>query len=419
VSGRGQSPASVPSGRPLHVVVLGSYLRFPHGMAATNRVRLLARAMVEAGVRVRVLSLQAGERPPHVENTQVSGVHQGIAFEYACGTTVRHSSFVVRRLIEARGWTAGALRLARLRRRGQLDAVCLWFTSQRLQPRRLAYLALLRALRVPVVIELNERPWSLRDDGSEAERRRSPLAGVAGVVAISDLLAGWARGEAERLRRRLAVLEVPIVVDVNEQTPGAYPSAAPPLVVFAGAPQYDETIRFIFTAMRRVWQDVPECRLVVSGANPADPAARWLADEARKAAGEARLEIAGYLSRPDLLALYGRASALLVPLFDDVRSEARFPTKIGEYLAAARPVVTSAVGEIPRFFTDGVDAAVCPPGDALAFGERIAGLLRDPDAAAAMGAAGRELAERRFDYALYGAQLRDGFAAVAAGGSSG
>lgn len=400
-----------------HVVLLAAWLRFPRGMAATNRARLLARAMSESGLHVRVLCLQAGERPPHVENTEVRGVYRGIPFEFAAGTTVRHSSFAVRRLIEARGWVAGAARLLQLRRRGQLDVVYLWFTSQRLELRRLAYLALLRCLRVPVVIELNERPWPLRDGRSPAEERRSPLWGVAGAVSISRLLGDWARREADRRRRPFEVMDVPIVVDVDEQSPRPYPDGGP-VVVFAGAPEYDEAIRFILAAMRRVWREVPGCRLVVTGANPADPAARWLLTEARRDAADARVEIAGYLSREDLLGLYAEASALLVPLFDDVRSRARFPTKIGEYLAAARPVVTSAVGEIPRYFEDGVDAVVCPPGDAVAFGEGIAGLLRDPAWAAAIGRAGRTLAEERFHYALFADELRRGFTTVAGGGAS-
>ena len=401
--------------RPLHVVVMGSYLRFPTGMATTQRARLLARALQEAGAHVRVLLLQASERAPHVENTAVRGTYQGIPFEYASGTTMRHGSFLMRRLIEVRGWVTGAVRLAQLRRRGELDIVYLWFNSQRLELRRVAYTAILRALGVPVVIEIDERPWSLRADMRPVERGRSPLAGMAGTVVISALLDAWARDDAACSGRRCGVLTVPIVVDVDEQTPEPLPEGGP-VVVFAGAPEYEETIRFVFTAMERVWQEVPECRLVVTGANPTDPASRWLAREARRSGRDARLKLAGYVDRAELLRLYGRAHALLVPLFDDVRSEARFPTKIGEYLAAGRPVVTSSVGEIPRYFEDGVDGVLCSPGDAVAFGERLAGLLLDPKLAESIGRAGRELAERRFHYALYGDELYEFLAGIARGG---
>jgi len=58
-------------------------------------------------------------------------------------------------------------------------------------------------------------------------------------------------------------------------------------------------------------------------------------------------------------------------LFDDERSIARFPTKIGEYLAAARPVVTSSIGEVARYLEDATTAYLAAPGDAPAFGRKI------------------------------------------------
>lgn len=399
-----------PLGRPLSIVILGAWMRFPHGMAATNRVLLLSRALVEAGDHVRVLCLQASERPPHVENTERTGTYQGVQFEYATRTTLRHESFLMRRLIAAWGWIHGAWRLATLRRRGQLDVVYLWFSDSRPTMHRMLYLALLRLFSVPVVWELNECPWSLREDATALERSWSPLVGVSGAVTISAFLTDWAQSEARH--RRVEVIEVPIVVDVYEQSPSDHP-AGEPFVVFAGSPVYDETIRFIFAAMEHVWQALPECRLVVTGARSGDPAARWLLAQGRGTKADPRLDVAGYLPRAELVRLYSRASALLIPLFDDVRSRARFPTKIGEYLASARPIVTTAVGEIPRYFEDNVNAVVCPAGDPATYGRRIVALLNDAELAASIGRQGRRLAEARFHYALYSTVLHRGFTSAA------
>lgn len=394
----------------LDIVVLGDWLRFPHGMAGSHRVRLLARALHEAGADVRVLCLQAVDRPPHVENTVVRGTYEGVPFEYATGTTVRHRSFAMRRLIAAWGWTHGAVRLVRLRCEGHLDVVYLWFWDPPPSVRESLYLALLKLLGVPVVGELNEQPWHLH--ASAIDRGVSRLVGVCGYVSISDFLTRWAFGEARRLGRSLRVIEVPIVVDVNEQPPSHYPGGEP-LVVFAGSPAYDETIRFILAAMDHVWRAVPQCRLVVTGANPSDPAASWLIAEATRLDADSRVSFPGYLPRPELLRLYERAHALLIPLFDDVKSKARFPTKIGEYLAAARPIVTTSVGEISRYFEDQVNAAVCAPGDPALYGAKIVALLNDPGLAASIGRRGRDTAVARFHYALYSETLFKGFAAAA------
>lgn len=404
------SAASV--GRPLQVVILGDYLGFPHGRAAVSRVRLIARALLEAGVSVRVLLLQAIDYPSHIENTVVRGEHMGIPFEYTCGTTVRHDSFMARRLMAAWGWVHGAVRLVQLRRQGLLDLVLLNFWTPRPAVRLCCFMALLRLLRVPVVRQVDESQWSQKADATVLERLWSPLAGTTGAVTISADLHEWAAAE---YRGRLAprIIDVPILVDVNEQQPGDYPSGEP-LVVFAGSPDYRPTIRFIFSAMQEVWRSHPECRVAVTGAAPGDQRADWLQAEVRQAGLSARVDLVGYLSRPELLDLYARAHALLIPLFDDQKSRARFPTKIGEYLAATRPVVTNSVGEIPRYFTDGMDAIVCPPNDPVAFGRAVADLLSDPARAALIGRCGRRVAETRFHYALYGKTMARAFADFAA-----
>lgn len=380
-------------------------------MATSSRVRLFARALTEAQVPVRVLILQGIDRPPLVENTVVHGEYMGIPFEYACGTTVRRESFVMRRVVAAVGWIRGALRLAQLRRQGRLDLVLLWFWTPQPAARLAFFLALLRLLRVPVVREVDESPWSRRADKNVLERLWSPLAGTVGAVTISAELHQWAVAEC-RGRPKARIIDVPILVDVDEQKPGEYPHGEP-MVLFAGSPVYKSTIRFLLTAMQEVWRSHPDCRLVLTGAAPGDPRADWLRSEVLEPAYRDRIDLVGYLTRPDLLDLYGCAHALLIPLFDDEQSRARFPTKIGEYLAAARPVVTNSVGEIPLFFRNGVDAVVCPPNDPIAYGRAVADLLFDPDRAAHIGHCGRQVAEARFHYALYGETLARAFFDIA------
>ncbi len=395
----------------VRIVFLSDWLRFPHGMAATNRVRLLARAMTEAGAQAHVMCLQASDRPPVVENRFTRGRWNGVTFEYTCGTTVRHSSFLMRRLIEARGWVTGIVRLVQLRRMGLLDGVYLWLTCQRAEPSRALYVGLLRWLRVPVIMELNERPWSLREDQTPIEKLISPLAGVAGAVSISGYLTQWAREEAARRKSWVRIAEVPVLVDMAEVPAPEELGEDEPIVVFAGAPEYDETIDFIVRAMAHVWRHFPSCRLVITGAQRGDPAADALA---RRLAGrishaDGRVELVGYLKREALLRLYERAHALLIPLFDDVRSKARFPTKTAEYMASGRPIVTTSVGEMARLLTDGENAYLASPGDAEDYGIKVCSVLADRESAQRVGLAGREYARAHFHYSLYGQRLVDLF----------
>jgi glycosyltransferase involved in cell wall biosynthesis len=325
---------------------------------------------------------------------------------------LRHESFLIRRVIAAWGWAQGALRVIRYRREGELDVVYFYFWSPRPTIRRFAFLALLNALRIPVIEELNECPWPVRDGATAWDRLCPRLLGTRGVLSISAFITAWARREGRRVRRDYRVIEVPILVDFLEQAePAPYP-AGPPLVVFAGSPVYDQAIRFVVAAMEEVWPEFPDCRLVVTGAHSEDPQSQWLLAESGSWAPSGGVDIVGYLDRVELLRLYGEARALLIPLFDDTHSRARFPTKIGEYLCSGRPIVTSSVGEIPRFLHDGVDGVLCDPGDSSAYGRAILALLRDPRRADAIGRAGREVARTRLHYSLHAGRLLEGFASV-------
>jgi glycosyltransferase involved in cell wall biosynthesis len=388
--------------KPLHLVFLVRSFGFPEGMAATNRVRLLGRALIEQNVDASVLCMRVSERPGEVRNHAVTGVADGIPYRYTTGSTTRSASFTLRRWREARGYLGTVYDLARRRRRGRLDCVYLASLPETWQPGVWLLLRWLRRLGVPVVVELNELPSEVAWLPEGLSRRLSHLDGATGAVAISAWLKDWVRREAVRIGRHISVTEIPIVVDAAERRVIASP-ASPPTVVYSASNEYGRAVTFILRALRTVWKRYPECELTVTGMRP-EIVASLLAAEGLSAS-EPRVHAVGYVERTRLLDMYGDAVALLIPLFDDLRSQARFPTKIGEYLASGRPVVTTAVGEIDRFLTDRKTAFVSPPGDPEAFADRVLAVLDDPDLAARIGVAGRRVAEERFDYSRQGPAL--------------
>jgi glycosyltransferase involved in cell wall biosynthesis len=66
------------------------------------------------------------------------------------------------------------------------------------------------------------------------------------------------------------------------------------------------------------------------------------------------------------------------------------PRVIPQAMAAGRPVVAYRVDGAPEAVTEGVTGHLVEPGDFAGAAARIAGLLRDPERARRMGAAGRE-----------------------------
>lgn len=72
------------------------------------------------------------------------------------------------------------------------------------------------------------------------------------------------------------------------------------------------------------------------------------------------------------------------------------PLSIMEYMEAGKPVVATRVGGVPDLVEDGVTGLLVDPQDPDGLASAIVSLLRDPDRAARMGRAGRELRRRSF-----------------------
>jgi glycosyltransferase involved in cell wall biosynthesis len=392
--------------KPQHIVFVLDSNGFPNGMANTQRVKLYSKGLFENGINVTILCVRALERQP-IENIEVKGCYHGVQFEYTSGTTMRANSFIKRRWLEIRGLLVLFSRIFRLKALGAIDCLYLVDVAGKLTFLGCIYKLLAALLKIPVIMELNERPWSLSDNPNYFEKRISPLMGVTAVVVISSLLKDWVQFEATRISKKVVVLSIPILVDAREsKDPNFQLTNGSPKLLFAAAPQYDETIRFLLESMKIVVQKYPLCQLIITGVKDSDPAGDWLRYEKKKEL-QANLDLIGYIPRNDLLSLYRSSNVLLIPLFDDVRSKARFPTKLGEYLISGRPVVTNNVGELTQYLINGWNAFICEPGDPKVYADLIIKTLDDPIRANTIGQNGKEAAKQYFHYALWGRPLAD------------
>ena len=85
---------------------------------------------------------------------------------------------------------------------------------------------------------------------------------------------------------------------------------------------------------------------------------------------------------------------------DSIQARCGFPTKLGEYLLSANPVVVTRVGDIPLFLEDGRSALLSNQRDPQGFAEKILWALSHEKEANAIGLAGREVALHHFNYAI-------------------
>lgn len=142
----------------------------------------------------------------------------------------------------------------------------------------------------------------------------------------------------------------------------------------------------------------PEAKLAIVGEGPLEGRLRRMAG-ALGVAGA--VEFLGYQPPAAVAALMARAALLAVPSLTASDGDAEgLPNVVVEAAAAGLPVVASNHQGIPEAVVDGETGFLVPEGEAEPLAQRIGALLASAETRARMGAAGRALAEEKFDAAV-------------------
>ena len=99
----------------------------------------------------------------------------------------------------------------------------------------------------------------------------------------------------------------------------------------------------------------------------------------------------------------GASDAFLLPMRDSVFNRARWPLRLGAYLAAGRPIVATALPEIEKVVSE--CGLLAEPGDPEDFARKLLDVVGDRDLRKKMGKRARELAETRYSWQLLAKQL--------------
>jgi glycosyltransferase involved in cell wall biosynthesis len=237
-------------------------------------------------------------------------------------------------------------------------------------------------------------------------------------IVISDYLASTVRAAAPRV----PIVQVPILVDTDTFHPRPNAAAAfreahgippgCPLVAYAGGTWKLEGLVHLIEAFHRICRDHPDARLCIAG--------HYVADEqhddvvALAAAGPARdrIVLPGMLTTESVVALYSAADILAVPQIRHAFNQAGLPTKLAEYSAMSRAIVATDVGDVRKYFTDGVDSMICEPSSTDAIATALAALIRDPALRRRL-ATGAANVSREFLPSRAGATIMDAVSALA------
>jgi glycosyltransferase involved in cell wall biosynthesis len=167
--------------------------------------------------------------------------------------------------------------------------------------------------------------------------------------------------------------------------------------LFFGAGQFD--VDFSLEAFVRILQKQPAARFIIIGKKDVAVTRRSTALGIQD-----KVIQTGWIDEAQLSDWLACADVCLLPMKDTPVNLARWPNKIGFYMAAGRPTVATAVGDVGRLIAErgiGMVARVHPDD----FAERVLYLFEHRDEAATMGLRARQLAETEFAPAVQGAEV--------------
>ena len=177
-------------------------------------------------------------------------------------------------------------------------------------------------------------------------------------------------------RERLRMLGNGLDTELFRPDPGVSRAAAE-LVCVARAGDPNKGVARLVEALARLPGSV---RLTLVDQDHALHEARL---RARALGCEERVHVTGALRSAELVALYRRATLVVVPsLYEG------FGLPAAEAMACGTPVVATRAGALPEVLAAGGGGILVPPGDAEALAKAIATLLDQPAARAELGARG-------------------------------
>lgn len=232
-----------------------------------------------------------------------------------------------------------------------------------------------------------ERAWRTRSDGLTVinqwlhDRARSF---VGEAVPILDLPPG------------ASMLDLNLLPKEQARRQLGY-AASDRIVAHAGYAPYDEPL-LVDTLCGLAEQGDP-INLLTTGRDPAG-----LADRLDAVGRRDRWVHLGTVDYPRLGVVLSAADVLLLPFSDCGVNWGRTPNKLGDYLAAGRPIVTNPTGDVGRLVeAEGVGLVVEPSADAMIRG--VMNLLEHPALLGEMGDRSRKLAAGKMSWSSIAARV--------------
>jgi glycosyltransferase involved in cell wall biosynthesis len=374
---------------------------FPVGLAGTSRILSYCKGFQYHGYQPEIICIRPTEPYKNPFNTSAKGNFNSIKYSYPGGTAIRVASFWGRRFND---FTALLLSLKKLMSliRGKKVAFVIFYGNSVFT--ELVSILITRLFHVKILKEESENP------NVYFAERKSVIALLqkwffinklyrlyTGVLVMTNPLRDFflAKGVPDK-----KILVVPQTVDHERfENIKNHPDMTLPddYIAYVGSlNQQKDGVLTLVESFSTVSARYPGIHLILAG-DGSQQEKEELSSLINKLHLDEKVHYVGRISSNEIPYLFHGAKILASCRPISVQSDYGFPTKIAEYLASGKPVVTTATGELTYYLKDRENAFVAEKAEKDAFSSKIMEALLDNDFAMKVAQNGKELVAEVFN----------------------
>ena len=224
-----------------------------------------------------------------------------------------------------------------------------------------------------------------------------------GILVITSMLESYFSGKVGDARK---VLKVPILVSDSLRNRKKMPVGGNNhVILYVGNLEHEEEILMLISSFKTIAEKYLDWTLGIVGETKIISRKRLYESLIEEGNLTTRVKLYGKLPRTRIPKMLANSDILVLPRSAGVFSTAGFPTKLGEYLMAGKPVVVTATGDIPSYLRNEVDSYLVEPGNELMFSNAILRIIENYPDAAKVGQEGRITALREFGCSRHCARI--------------
>lgn len=384
----------------MSIVIFGDIFTFPEGDAATNRAHTYAKGFLENGVDVHVICFDNNY------DSSIDGEIDGIKFYHPFRHKKRNRFIFIRQLQKIHKYVKTYRLFRKLEKKEHILAINI---CTNLLATHVFSWILSRITRSELIIEGNEHPLRHFKKGVVKKvygkfKLWVEISLCDGIFCISHFLIDYYKGNGVPESR---LFLVPSTVDPNRfANVSQRPSIKPYIGYFGSLTFKRDNVDGLIKAFASISSKYSDFQLILGGFC-SDDEKNDILKLIQNLGIQDKVQMLGYLKREEIINYVYHAHLLVMVRSNNLESKASYPSKLSEFLASAKPVISVNVGEIPLYLTDGKNIFLAEPENVEALASKMDYVLSNYDRAREVGLLGKELTDTIFNYNYQAKRMLD------------